>query len=192
MIALIMFAIVGLGLFAGFLGFAVGFKRGRRRGAPDSSVVAAVGHMVRLEGLAFPHAACLLDDSEYRLLTSNPYLQEVAKRFRRERQDLAIAWISMLQGDMKTLWRFHRFLIRQGAPARFQEELQILQTYVLSVVLLSMFKLVIASGSSFALARSARRAERLVGRMSTVVSNGLVRIPQAGWPELERSWASAA
>ena len=191
MIALIMFAIVGLGLLTGFLGFAVGFKRGRR-GGPDSSVLTAVGHMVRLEGLAFPNAASLLDDSEYRLLTSNPYLQEVAKRFRRERQTLAVAWISMLQADLKTLWRFHRFLIRQGAPAHFQEEFQILQTYIVSVVLLSMFKILVATGGNFALSRSARRAERLVGKMSTAVANGLGRIPQAGWPELERSCASAA
>jgi hypothetical protein len=98
----------------------------------------------------------------------------------------------MLQADLKTLWRFHRFLIRQGAPARFQEEFQILQTYVLSVVLLSMFKIMVTTGGNFALSRSARRAERLVGRMSTAVANGLGRIPQAGWPELERSWASAA
>ncbi len=191
MIELILFAMVGVGLLAGFLKIAVGFQR-ERQGVQDSSVVTAVSHMVRLDGLAFPNPGRLLDDSEYELISSNHYLRGVAKRFHRERQQLAVAWISTLQGDLRTLWRFHRFLIRQGAPAQFQEELQILKTYVLSVILLVILKMMIGTGASFALSRSARRAGRLVDTMSQVVANGLARIPQAGWPEVERSWANVA
>ena len=189
MIELLLYTTVGMGLCAGFI--ALGFQR-RPNGASNAPIVSAVGQMVRLEGLAFPNAARLLDDSEYQLLGSNPYLQEVAKRFRRERQELAVAWISTLQGDLKMLLRFHRFLIRRGAPAQFQEELNILQTYVISIVMLSVMKMLIRSGGSFALARSARRAGRMVDRMSVVAANALNRIPQAGWPELERSWANNA
>jgi hypothetical protein len=189
MIDLLLFVIIGVALFAGFL--VLGIRRAPRT-APDSFVVTAVGQMVRLDGLAFPNAAVLLDDSEYRLLCSNPYLQEVAKRFRRERQELAIAWISLLQGDLKTLWRFHRFLIRRGAPAHLREEFEILRTYVLSVILLSVLKLLIRTGGPFALPRAARRARRLVDSMSDAAASSLGRIPQTVWPEVERSWASAA
>jgi hypothetical protein len=189
MIELFLFVIIGIILFAGFL--VLGFK-GSPRTAPDSSVVSAVGQMVRLEGLAFPNAPVLLDESEYQLLCSNPYLHEVAKRFRRERQELAIAWISLLQADLKTLWRFHRFLISRGAPSQFREEIEILQTYILSVILLSVLKALIRTSGPFALSRAARRARRLVDNMSDAAANSLGRIPPTGWPELERSWASAA
>lgn len=189
MMQLLVFIVIGVVLFAGFL--VLGFK-GSPRTAPDSSVVTAVGQMVRLDGLSFPNAAVLLDDSEYRLLTSNPYLREVASRFRRERQELAIAWISMLQGDLKTLWKFHRFLIRRGAPAQFGEELEILQTYVLSVVLLAVLKTLIRAGGPFALPRAARHARRLVDRMSEAAASSLGRIPQTVWPEVGRSWGGAA
>lgn len=189
MIQLLFFIIFAIALLAGFL--VLGFK-GSPRTAPDSSVVSAVGQMVRLEGLAFPNAAVLLDESEYQLLCSNPYLQEVAKRLRHERQELAIAWISLLQADLKTLWRFHRFLIHRGAPTQLREEIEILQTYILSVILLSVLKALIRTGGPFALSRAARRARRLVDNMSDAAANSLGRIPQTGWPELERSWASAA
>src|ERR1700676_1397936 len=163
MIELILFATVGVGLLAGFL--ALSFK-GSPRKLPESSVLTAVGEMVRLEGLAFTNAAGLLDDAEYRLLCDNIYLQEVARSFRKERQELALMWISMLQTDLRTLLRFHRFLIRRGASAQVREELQILGTYVASVVLLSMLKTSIYAVGPFALSRTTRRARALVDKMS--------------------------
>jgi hypothetical protein len=187
MIELILFTTVGLGLLSGFL--ALGFQ-GPSHKAPDAFVLTAVGQMVRLEGLAFTNAGGLLDDAEYRLLCSNLYLQEVAKRFRKERQELALVWISMLQADLRTLLRFHRFLIRRGASAQVQEELQILGTYVASVVLLSMLKTSVYAMGPFALSRTTRRARALVDKMSNTAAQTLGRIPQAGWPELERSWGN--
>ena len=187
MINLILFTTVGVVLLSGFL--ALSFQ-GSPRKVPESSVMTAVGEMVRLEGLAFTNAAGLLDDAEYRLLCDNMYLQEVAKRFRKEREELALTWISMLQTDLRTLLRFHRFLISRGAPSKFQEELEILGTYVASVVLLSMLKASIHAAGPFALCRTSRWARRLVARMSHTTAQTLGRIPAVGWPELERSWGS--
>ena len=181
------FTTVGIGLLTGFL--ALSFQ-GSPRKVPESSVMTAVGEMVRLEGLAFTSAAGLLDDAEYRLLCSNIYLQEVAKRFRKERQELAITWISMLQTDLRTLLRFHRFLISRGASSKLQEELEILGTYVASVVLLSMLKTSIYALGPFALCRTTRCARRLVARMSHTTAQTLGRTPAVGWLELERSWGS--
>jgi hypothetical protein len=187
MIELILFTTVGLGLLSGFL--ALGFQ-GPPHKTPDAFVLTAVGQMVRLEGLAFTNAGGLLDDAEYRLLCSNLYLQEVAKRFRKERQELALVWISMLQADLRTLLRFHRFLIRRGASAQVQEELQVLGTYVASVILLSALKTSVYAVGPFALSRTTRRARALVDKMSYTAAQTLGRIPQAGWPELERGWGN--
>jgi len=187
MIDLILFTTVGVGLLTGFL--ALSFQ-GPAREVPESSVMTAVGEMVRLEGLAFTNAAGLLDDADYRLLCSNIYLQQVAKRFRKERKELAITWISMLQTDLRTLLRFHRFLISRGASSKFQEELEILGTYVASVVLLSILKTSIYTVGPFALCRTSRCARRLVARLSHTTAQTLGRIPSVGWPELERNWGS--
>jgi hypothetical protein len=187
-IELILFTTVGVGLLTGFL--ALSFQ-GPRRKVLEASVMTTAGEMVRLEGLAFINGAGLLDDAEYRLLCSNIYLQGVAKRFRKERQELAIIWISMLQTDLRTLLRFHRFLISRGASSRFQEELEILGTYVASVVLLSMLKTSIYTVGPFALCRVNRCVRGLVDRMSKTTAQTLSRIPAVGWPELERSWGSA-
>src|ERR1700676_4755082 len=78
MIELILFTTVGVGLLTGFL--ALSFQ-GSPRKMPESSVMTAVGEMVRLEGLAFTNAAGLLDDADYRLFFSNIYLKQVPKRF---------------------------------------------------------------------------------------------------------------
>src|ERR1700692_3458659 len=187
MINLILFTTVGVVLLSGFL--ALSFQ-GSPRKLPEASVLTAVGEMVRLEGLAFTNAAGLLDDAEYRLLCDNIYLQEVAKRFRKERQELALTWISMLQTDLRTLLRFHRFLISRGASSNFQEELEILGTYVASVVLLSILKTSIYTLGPFALCRTSRCARRLVARMSHTTAQTLAQIPAVGWPELERNWGS--
>jgi hypothetical protein len=187
MIELILFTTVGVILLTGFL--ALSFQ-GTPRKIPESSVMTAVGEMVRLEGLAFTNAAGLLDDAEYRLLCSNIYLQRVAKSFRKERQELAITWISMLQTDLRTLLRFHRFLISRGASSKFQEELEILGTYVASAALLSMLKVSIYAAGPFALCRTSWCARGLVARMSHTTAQTLGRIPPVGWPELERSWGS--
>ena len=187
MIDLILFTTVGVVLLSGFL--ALSFQ-GSPRKVTESSVMTAVGGMVRLEGLAFTNAAGLLDDAEYRLLCDNIYLQEVAKRFRMERQELALMWISMLQTDLRTLLRFHRFVISRGASSKLQKELEILGTYVASVVLLSMLKTSIYALGPFALCRTSRCARGLVARLSHTTAQTLGRIPAVGWPELERSWGS--
>ena len=188
MIDLILFTTVGAGLLAGFLALCFA---GPPRKVAASSVTTAVGEMVRLEGLAFTHGAGLLDDAEYRLLCSNIYLQRVAESFRKDRQELAITWLSLLQGDLRTLLRFHRFLISRGAPSKFQEELEILGTYVASMVLLSVLKTSIYAVGPFALCSTSRCARGLVDRMSRTTAQTLARIPAVGWPELERSWGNS-
>ena len=188
MTELILFALVGAGLFGVFL--FLGLK-GTPKKLPDSSIVTAVGQMVRLEGLSFPHARRLLDDEEYQLLCSNPYLQQVAKKFKKERQELAIQWVSILLTDLKTLWSFRRFLIRHGAPARLGEELQIFETFVLSIVLLNLLKIQIGMFGPFALTNTTRRARRGVDKMSYATAGILSRIPKAGWDEVQRNWSQS-
>jgi hypothetical protein len=189
MINLILFAIFGLVLFGSFIFLAL---QGSPKGSPDSSAVRAVADIISLEGSSFANARRLLDDTDYQLLCSNPDLRSLAERLRNERRQLALTWISLLQGDLLTLWRFRRFLIQRGVPSSMSEELRTLQGLVLSLVLLSFIRVSIRAVGPFALPRATRQAGQLVDSMSKGAALVLGRIPAAVWPEIERSWVKSA
>lgn len=189
MINLILFAILGLALFGSFIFIAM---QGSPKKLPDSSAVRAVTAIINLEGSSFANARRLLDDTDYQLLSSNPDLRRLAERLRTDRRQLALTWISLLQGDLMTLWRFRRFLIQQGVSSSVKEELGTLQALLLSLVLLNLIRLSIITVGPFALPRATRQAGQLVDTMSKGAALVLDRIPAAVWPEIERSWVKSA
>jgi hypothetical protein len=188
MTGLLLFAIVGIALF---MGFVVASLRGVPRGVPESAL-GAFSQIVTLQGSSFANPIRLLDDTEYQIFRSNPDLHKVAKQFRKERQELALLWISLLLSDLKTLWRFRRFLLRQGVPATLGEEFEILRVFVLSLLLLSAVKASIWLCGPFVFARVTRRARYGVERMSYATAGLLDRVPQTGWAEIERNWMGNA
>lgn len=189
MINLILFAILGLLLFGTFIVLAL---QGGPRSLPDSSAVRAVTEIINLEGSSFSNARRLLDDTDYQLLCSNPDLRRLAERLRNERRQLALTWISLLQGDLLTLWRFRRFLIQRGVQSSLSEELGTLQALVLSLVLLNFLRISVRTVGPFALPRVTRQAGQLVESMSKGAALVLARIPAAGWAEIESSWVKTA
>jgi hypothetical protein len=189
MINLIFLTILGLALFGSFIFIAL---QGSPRSLPDSSAVRAVTEIINLEGSSFSSAKRLLDDTDYQVLCSNPDLRRLAERLRNERRQLALTWISLLQNDLITLWRFRRFLIQRGIPSSVSEELGTLQALVLAVVLLTFIRLSIRAVGPFALPRATRQAGQLVDSMSKGTALVLGRIPAAGWAEIERSWVKSA
>jgi hypothetical protein len=189
MINLILFAILGLVLFGSFIVLAL---QGSPKSLPDSSAVRAVTAIINLEGSSFANARRLLDDTDYQVLCSNPDLRRLAERHRNDRRQLALTWISLLQGDLINLWRFRRFLIQQGVQSSVKEELGTLQALVLSLVLINLIRLSIRTVGPFALPRATRQAGQLVDSMSKGAALVLGRIPAAGWAEIERSWVKSA
>jgi hypothetical protein len=188
MTGLLFFAIVGIALF---IGFVVMSLRGVPQGVPESTL-GAFSQIVTLQGSSFANPIRLLDDTEYQIFLSNPDLHNVAKQFRKERRELALLWISLLLGDLRLLWRFRRFLIRQGVAATLGEELETLRVFVLSLLLLSAVKASIWMWGPFVFARATRRARYGVEQMSYVTAGLLGRVPQAGWAEIERNWLRSA
>ncbi len=189
MINLILFTTLGLVLFGTFIVLAL---QGSQRSLPDSSAVQAVTQIISLEGSSFANAKRLLDDTDYQALCSNPDLRRLAERLRSDRRQLALMWVSLLQNDLITLWRFRRFLIQRGVPSTVKEVLRTLQALVLSLVLLNFIRFSIHTAGPFALPRAARQAGQLVDSMSKGAALVLGRIPAAGWAEIERSWVKSA
>jgi hypothetical protein len=184
--SLLLFAVLGLILFISFLWIAL---RGAPRAVPDSSALGAVSAMLALEGSSFPNPNRLLDDTEYQILLSNPDLRRVARQFRKERQELVLLWISGLLADLKMLWRFRQFLIRQGVAATLREEFDIFLVFAISLSLLTFMKVSTRTLGPFAFARTNRRARRGVEKMSYATAGVLGRIPATVWPEIGRNWA---
>jgi hypothetical protein len=189
MINLILFTVLGLALFGSFIFIGL---RDSPKGLPDSSAVLAVGQIINLEGSSFANARRLLDDTDYQVLCSNPDLRRLAERLRDDRKQLALTWLSLLQNDLLTLWRFRRFLIQRGVPSSLGEELRTVQVLVLSLLLLKCIRLSIRTAGPFALPRATRQAGQLVDSMSKGAALVLGRIPAAGWAEIERSWVKSA
>jgi hypothetical protein len=189
MIDLLAFIMAGLVLLIAFLFLAF---LGPPKTEADASALAAVGQMVTLEGTSFVRGDRLLDDAEYRMLRSNPDLSRVAALLRRDRRELALLWISVLLSDLKALWRFRRFLIRNGAPTRIAEEWSILRSLIAAVIFLNLLRLSVLTLGPFVFSRMARRARHPVDTMTRATANVLSRIPSAGWPDLERAWTSTA
>jgi len=189
MIDLLLFILAGVVLLIAFLLLGL---QGPPRTDADASALAAVGQMVSLEGTSFVQGDRLLDDAEYRMLRSNPDLHLVAARFRKDRRELALLWISVLLSDLKALWRFRRFLIQRGAPTRLGEEWAILRSLIGAVIFLNLLRFSVLTLGPFAFSRMARRACHPVDAMSRAAANVLGRIPSAGWPDLERAWTSTA
>lgn len=189
MINLVLFTILGVVLFGSFIFIAL---QGSPKSLPDSSAVHAITEITNLEGSSFADAKRLLDDTDYLVLCSNPDLRRLALRLRNDRRQLALTWVSLLQNDLVTLWRFRRFLIQRGVPSSVSEELGTLRALVLSLAMLSVLRLSIRAVGPFALPRATRQAGQLVESMSKGAALVLARIPAAGWAEIERSWVKGA
>ena len=189
MTVVISFAVLGLLLFGCFLFIGLWDFPGKVKERP---VVDAVKQMVKLEGLAFPGAALLSDDSDYRELRTRPELRQTARKLRRSRRELSLSWIAMLRTDLKSLYRFRRFLVAHGASAGFGEELRIAGAFLLTYLLLEWGGLVVRVAGPFALRGMGRRVRAVVELMSYAPALALGRIPQAGWPKLQRDWTADA
>jgi len=185
MIQIFSLVLVGTVLFFIFLKIAV---QGPASSAPDSSAVLAVQQMVNLDGLSFAGGQRLLDATEFHMLQSSAELREVAAAYRKERQALALLWISLLLNDVNGLWRFRRFLVRNGVPATMGDEMQILTDAVRAMLFLSFLRIVILTFGPFAFSGAARNARQMVEKMSHSSASVLNRLPRHGWPEIERTW----
>ena len=90
------------------------FLKGQPRTPDETVVMKELEQVVSLLGLASTKSALILDDSDYRLLRSNPQMWSLARELRRDRRAIVLLWLKHLQQDVRTLWRFRRLLDLTG------------------------------------------------------------------------------
>ncbi|MCI0724055.1 MAG: hypothetical protein L0338_34610 [Acidobacteria bacterium] len=144
--------------------------------------------METLPGLSFSRADLLTNDSDYRVLQSNPIYGSVARDFWRERQGVVLLWLSLLRRDVLSLWRLRRLLARNGVPVSGVEEIGIAIRAIGALAFLFSLRIVVLITGPFAFPRLLRGARGQVVTSAVFLKTLLDRLPSLTRAEIERQW----
>jgi hypothetical protein len=186
MIQLVVLVVLGLIFFLCFLIVALKFRPSK---IDEKLPVVELRRIVNLPGLSFAGVDLLLDERDYALLRRKPALQQVARQLRLERRTMVLLWLNDLQGDVRTLWRFRRFLVGSGVQTGFLEEIDIAMTAMLAHALLLTLRVLVSVAGPFALKALVRSTRRQVEVASLICAGLLGKLPSASRLEVERKWA---
>ena len=158
------------------------------RNSAKRSALIAVDEILKLDSMSIKNVNRMFDGSEYRALKENPALAQIAGRLRKDRQQLALTWLSLLRKDLKKLFRFHSFLIRGGVPAELGEELEILYTLVWSLLFLAVLKSFVRVCGPFAFHGVTHRARLTVQALCHASAKLLSKLPSNQWQDIAQNW----
>lgn len=184
---LLLYVILALLLFCGIVVASIGTSPQK---ASRSRALLAVNEMVKLDSALVRNADQMFDDAEYRLLRSNPALAPVARRLRKERQELALMWLALLVRDLRKLSRFRSFLIRGGVSTETSDEIAVFFTFVSSMLFLTALRLFVRVFGAFAARGIASRARVAIEASSHASARVLDRLPFGTWGEVAHNWQS--
>jgi hypothetical protein len=156
----------------------------------QSRALLAVNEIVQLDSVSIKNANRIFDDAEYRMLKSNPALAAVASRLRKDRQEIALIWLSLLINDLRRLSRFRSFLVRGGVSTEMTDELGVFFTFVSSVLLLTVLKLFVRLFGPFVVHGIARHAKVSIEALSHASAKLLDRLPYSIWSDIAQNWRS--
>lgn len=186
---LVLLLITGAAFFVLFLALLLA---GRPRVNPDDLPLAELERIVPLNGLVFNQAEVLLNPNDYRMLQSHRELRRVARELRRDRRNIVLLWLRLLQEDILNLWRFRRLLIRSGVPTGIAEEFRIGMGSILVLAFLLVLRIVVTVGGPFAFAQLTRFARQQVEGIYEICAGILIRVPQGTLAGIESQWAASS
>lgn len=130
----------------------------------------------------------LIGESDYRALRAKPDLKAVCAKFRRNRRRIALLWLGELNRDVRVVWEFRRFLVRNGLSVTFREEAAIALSGCFALLYLAVMRSVVFACGPFALARTIRAARVPVKRLSSQGAGLLARAPAPVRAQLAQRW----
>lgn len=131
----------------------------------------------------------LFDDRDYSMLRAEPGLKAVCVKYRRERRRIALLWLGGLQKDVRLVWEFRRFLVRNGLRVTFREEATIALAGCFALLYLAAMHGVVFTCGPFVLARTIRAARVPVERLSSQGAGLLARAPAPMRAQLRQRWS---
>ena len=182
---LLLLFVAGVVLFVLFLVLSL---TGRPRMNSDPRPLAELERIVPLNGLVFNQAEVLLNPGDYQMLRSHAGLQRVARELRRDRRDIVLLWLRLLQKDILNLWRFRRLLVRSGAPAGLAEEFHVATASMLILGFLLGLRVIVAVVGPFAMPQLIRLAKGQAENTYQASAALLARLPSGRLAELESQW----
>lgn len=185
MTELVLSVVLGIVFFLVFLILA--FK-GQPKVIVDASTMTAFQRIVDLQGLSCTSVDLLLAPGDYQMLRSRAGLRTLARQLRDDRRRIVLSWLDSLQEDLGTLWRFRRFLVRNGVSVTFREEIHIASTAMLALFSLLYLRVLVSFAGPFAVRSSLFAARYPVERASQLCANLLSRLPATNRQEVEQKW----
>lgn len=177
-------SVVGLVLLFAFLWRAEG-TGAKEYGATTGNVLSVAG----LSAASVTHLDALLGKDDYRKLRTRIELKSVSQRFRRDRTRIALLWLDELQTDLRTLWEFRRFLVRNGLQATLREEAGVASAAFAALVYLEIARSAVSILGPFALSGAMRKAGLLLQLLTRRSVTPLSRVEAARRAEIEERWA---
>jgi hypothetical protein len=171
---IILFLALGAGLFVLFVALAI---NRRPEQSLDAEAMNSFLRVVDLQAVPFDDVDALVGKRDYAMLSSRPELSALAHQFRSDRRRIVLAWLKALQGDVHTLWRYHRFLISRGAPATVQEEMNIAIHAATAITFLSILRSLVFALGPFAVLGLLSRSRQQVGLASRQCALLWKRVP---------------
>jgi hypothetical protein len=146
------------------------------------------GPVAGVSAVFLPPFDIIVGNDDYRKLRTRPELKSVREMFWRDRRRIVLLWLGELQKDVHILWKFRRFLVRNGLLVTFREEAGIVFAALLALLYLKVVRVAVFIFGPFALHGALGNARMLVERLSTWGIAPLARVPAARKAEIEQKW----
>ena len=154
----------------------------------DATLEQAHPSVPGLSAMFSPDLEIFLRRDDYHKLSATPELKSVAAEFLKDRRRIVLMWLSELGGDVRLLWEFRRFLVRNGLSVTLKEEAGVACTGLWTLIYLRLIRTVIFLFGPFALPGALRNARSLVQLLASQGVVHLARAPASRKAEIERKW----
>lgn len=142
-----------------------------------------------LSSASAPDFRTLFADTDYRMLSARPELKSICAKYRSDRRRIALLWLGELERDVLLVWEFRRFLVRNGLPVTFQEELGIAFAGSLALIYLNAIRFSVLLFGPFVLPGALHTAKSPVVRLSRRGAGLLDRAPADTRNRLQQKWS---
>lgn len=141
-----------------------------------------------LSGASVEQLDLILQSRDYRSLDGPPELRAARSRLRRDRRKIALMWLTDLQNDVHVVWRFRRFLVRNGLSVTFQDEAGILVAALLSLASLTAARTTVFVCGPFAFVGVVHATGMTVKRLSQRCDGLLSSVSGEKRSAIEQKW----
>lgn len=126
---------------------------------------------------------------DYLALRAIPALRSVRERFWRDRRRIVLLWLRELQSDVRILWEFRRFLVRNGLAVTLRQEAKVAFAAVIALLYLRIVRMAVIIVGPFATFQALKNAKTRVEELAILGGTLLSRVPDPKKGELEQQWA---